>query len=177
MIRLRRAEEPDVDFLLGLANHEDIEPYMSAVRPRDPETLIEEIRRSRLAPREHGVFVIEVEDGGGWKPAGTMGFTVANSRSRIASLGGLAVHPDFRGRRIADEAARLLQRLLLLDLGYHRLQLECYGFNERAIRHAERSGFFYEGTKRKAYLRHGEWVDGVMFSLLREDFEGSAPPD
>jgi RimJ/RimL family protein N-acetyltransferase len=28
-----------------------------------------------------------------------------------------------------------------------------------------------EGVKRKAYLRHGEWVDGVLFGLLREDLE------
>jgi RimJ/RimL family protein N-acetyltransferase len=28
-----------------------------------------------------------------------------------------------------------------------------------------------EGAKRKAYWRHGEWVDGVMFGLLREDLE------
>jgi hypothetical protein len=26
-------------------------------------------------------------------------------------------------------------------------------------------------VKRKAYQRHGEWVDGVMFSLIREDLE------
>ena len=100
-----------------------------------------------------------------------MGFDVANKRSRIANLGGLAVHPDFRGRRLADEAARVFQRHLLLDLDYHRLQLEIYGFNERAIQHAERAGFIREGVKRKAYWRHGEWVDGVLFGLLREDLE------
>jgi steroid delta-isomerase len=26
-----------------------------------------------------------------------------------------------------------------------------------------------EGVKRRAYRRHGEWVDGVMYGLLRED--------
>ena len=36
-------------------------------------------------------------------------------------------------------------------------------------RHAERSGFIREGVKRKAYHRHGEWVDGVLFGLVRED--------
>jgi RimJ/RimL family protein N-acetyltransferase len=71
----------------------------------------------------------------------------------------------------ADEAARLLQRVLLGELGYHRLQLECYGFNERAIRHAERAGWIREGVRRKAYWRHGEWADGVLFGLLREDLE------
>ena len=80
-----------------------------------------------------------------------MGFEVANKRSRIANLGSLAVHPDFRGRRLADEAARLFQRHLIFDLGYHRLQLEIYGFNERAQAHAERAGFVREGVRRKAY--------------------------
>ena len=81
-----------------------------------------------------------------------MGFAVANKRSRVAKLGGLAVHPDFRGGKVSDEAARLLQRHLMDDLGYHRLELEIYGFNERAMRHAERAGFVREGVKRKAYL-------------------------
>ena len=100
-----------------------------------------------------------------------MGFEVANRRSRIANLGSLAVHPDFRGRRLADRAAQLFQRHLLFELGYHRLQLEIYGFNERAQHHAERAGFVREGVRRKAYDRHGEWVDSVIYGLVREDLE------
>ena len=135
------------------------------MRAKDREALLEEIERSQSEPQHHGIFVIEADG----ERAGTMHFEVANRRSRIANLGGLAVHPDFRGRRIADEAARLFQRHLLHDLGYHRLQLEIYGFNERAIQHAERAGFVREGTRRKAYDRHGEWVDGVLFGLVAED--------
>jgi putative acetyltransferase len=56
-----------------------------------------------------------------------------------------------------------------VELGYHRLELACYGFNDRAIRHAERVGFVREGVQRRAYLRHGNWQDAVLFSLLRED--------
>ena len=100
-----------------------------------------------------------------------MAFETFSHRSRIADLRGLMLHPDFRGRGVADGAARLLVRHLLFDLDYHRVQLECYGFNERAIRHAERAGFVQEGVKRKAYWRHGEWVDGVIFGLVREDLE------
>jgi steroid delta-isomerase len=111
--------------------------------------------------------VIEVDA----ERAGAMGFEVSNRRSKIARLERLAVHPNFRGRHVADEAARLLQRQLLLELGFHRLELEIYGFNDRALRHAERSGFVREGNKRKAYLRHGDWVDAVLFGLLREDLQ------
>jgi RimJ/RimL family protein N-acetyltransferase len=167
--RLRRATLGDVDFLVELVGHDDVEPFLAAVRARDPEGVREEVERSLAEPEESGRFVIEVDEDGEWRRAGVMGFDLANKRSRIANLGGLAVHPDYRGRKLADEAARAFQRHLLLDLDYHRLQLEIYGFNERAIQHAERSGFIREGTKRKAYWRHGEWVDGVLFGLVRED--------
>jgi RimJ/RimL family protein N-acetyltransferase len=167
--RLRRATVEDVDFMLELTDHEDVEPFLRAVRSRERDGILEEIERSLAEPGETGRFVIEVEEDGEWRRAGLMGFDTANERSRIANLGGLAVHPDYRGRRLADDAARVLQRHLLLDLDFHRLQLEIYGFNERAIEHAERAGFVREGAKRKAYWRHGEWVDGVLFGLVRED--------
>lgn len=170
-MRIRRATEDDLDFIVSLLNEEDVEPFLAASRPRDADGVLEEIRQSESTPQESGLFVIEVPDGDGWARAGTMEFSLANKRSRIAHLGGLAIHPEFRGRRLSDEAARLFQRHLIFDLDFHRLQLECYGFNERAIRHAERSGFVREGVKRKAYQRHGEWVDGVLFGLIREDLE------
>src|SRR3954453_5603356 len=166
-VSIRRAEPGDVDFLLELMTHEEVDPFMAVVRPRDRDGLLAEIERSQAEPEEDGRFVIE----GDGAAAGLMGFEVANRRSKIAHLGSLAVHPDFRGRRVADRAAQLFQRHLIFDLGYHRLQLEIYGFNERAQRHAERAGFVREGVRRKAYDRHGEWVDGVIYGLVREDLE------
>jgi RimJ/RimL family protein N-acetyltransferase len=166
-VSIRRATEDDLDFIVGLLNEDDVEPFLAASRPLDRDAVLDEIRTSEASPDELGVFVIEVPEG----RAGTMRYALANRRNRIANLGGLAVHPDFRGRKISDEAARLFQRHLLLDLGFHRLQLECYGFNDRAIRHAERSGFVREGVKRKAYWRHGEWVDGILFGLITDDLE------
>lgn len=169
--RLRRAEPEDVDFLVELATHEDIEPFLAAVRPRDRAAVLEEVVRSQREPAEFGRFVIEVDDGGEWRRAGALGFALANRRSRIANLGNLAIHPDFRGRRLSDDAARIFQRHLLLELEFHRLQLEIYGFNERAQAHAERAGWIREGVRRKAYHRHGDWVDGVIYGLVREDLE------
>ncbi len=168
-VRLRRADWEDVDFLVQLLTHEEVEPFLAGAAARDRSGLLDEIDHSLAQPEEFGRFVIEVEDGGEWCRAGALGFEVRNRRSRIAFLQRLAVHPDFRGRRLGDEAARLLQRHLIFGLDYHRLELEIYGFNERAIAHAERSGFVREGVKRRAYLRHGEWVDGVLFGLTRED--------
>jgi RimJ/RimL family protein N-acetyltransferase len=164
-LRVRRADAGDVDFLVALVNHEEVEPYLSARRERDRDSVLGLIERSEREPEHYGLFVIEVDG----RLAGTMSFEVGNRRSRIARLGGLAVHPEFRGRQLGESAARELQRILFDELGYHRLELEIYGFNERAIRHAERVGFVREGVKRKAYWRHGDWVDGVTYGMLPED--------
>jgi RimJ/RimL family protein N-acetyltransferase len=168
-VTIRRARPDDAAYLVEVFTHEDVEPFLAAVRPKDLDAVQAEIERSASEPDAFGVFVVEVDG----QPAGTMHFERANKRSRIADLGGLAIHPGFRGRRVADEAARLFQRHLIHDLGFHRVQLEIYAFNERAQRHAERSGFTREGVRRKAYWRNDEWVDGVLFGLVAEDLEES----
>ena len=169
--RLRRAERHDVDFLADLAVNEDVGPFLAAVSARDPDAFLEEIERAEGSPREHGRFVIEIDADGVTLAAGAVAFAVANRRSRIAHLFGLMVHPEFCGRGLAHAATRRFARYLVYELGYHRVELECYGFNDRAIRHFERAGFIREGVRRKAYWRHGEWVDGVLFGLVREDLE------
>ena len=164
---LRRATEADVDFLVELASHEEVEPFMAAVSARGRVELLEEVRRSDDDPQHHGRFVVEVDD----EPAGALAFSVANRRSRIADLYAIMLHPGHRGRGLGVEATRLLVRHLVFDLGYHRVQLEVYGFNERALALFERAGFVREGARRRAYDRHGDWADGVLFGLVREDLE------
>lgn len=166
-VAIRRARPDDLDFVAELVKNDDVEPFLAAGRPSDRESLSADIDRSNEEPELFGVFVIEIDG----ERAGIMRFSSRGGKNRIADLGGLAVHPDFRGRKVADEAARLFQRHLFDELGFHRLQLEVYGFNERAMKHAERSGFVLEGRKRRAYLRHGEWVDGVLYGLTVEDLE------
>jgi RimJ/RimL family protein N-acetyltransferase len=168
-VAIRRARADDADFIAELVTHEDVEPFLAAVRAKDRQDVLAEIERSEAEPDAFGVFLIEVDG----ERAGTMRFERANRRSRIADLGGLAVHPDHRGAKVADTAARLFQRHLFEDLGFHRLQMEIYGFNDRAMRHAERSGFVHEGLRRKAYWRNDEWVDGVLYGLVAEDLDGS----
>jgi RimJ/RimL family protein N-acetyltransferase len=166
-VTIRRATPADVDWIVELLNGEETEPYLAGGRAFDRDGIAAEVDLSEREPTRFGRLIVELDG----ERAGVMGFEERSEAHRIARLGGLAIHPDFRGRHAADDAARLLQRYLLDELGYHRLELSCYGFNERAIRHAERVGFVREGVQRRAYLRHGEWQDAVSFSLLREDLD------
>jgi len=169
-VTVRRARPDDVDFLLELITGEETRPFLGGADEVTREDLLGEIERSEREPDAFGRFVIEVAG----ERAGSLGFRVVNERNRIAEAGRFALQPRFRGRGIGDEAARLFQRHLLVDLELHRVELQIYGFNERAIAHAERTGYVREGVKRKAYLRNGEWQDAVLFALLREDLEDPA---
>jgi RimJ/RimL family protein N-acetyltransferase len=162
---LRRANPPDADFLLALLDDDGVRPFLGPRSAATRDEVLEEIERSLAEPDSFGRFVIEADG----DRAGMLGFHLLSERNRIARLERLAVDPRFRGRRIADDAARLFQRHLIEELGYHRLELEIYAFNERACSHAERAGFVREGSKRKAYLKDGEWVDSVLYALVAED--------
>jgi RimJ/RimL family protein N-acetyltransferase len=167
VIALRRATPEDVDWRVALYNDGDTEPFLSSRTSRTVESILDEVERSLSEPQRIGRMIVEVDG----ERAGVMAFDEMSPANRIAHVGGLAIHPDFRGRGVGDEAARIFQRYLIFELGFHRLELACYGFNDRAIRHSERVGFVREGVKRRAYLRHGEWQDAVLFALLREDLE------
>jgi len=166
-VTVRLAIPEDVPFLAGLVSDEDVAPFLAAVRPTSAEELGIEVARSLAEPDDFGVMVFAVEG----ERAGTATWEQVNRRSRIASVGAFAIDPAFRRRGIGDEAARVLQRHLIRELGFHRLQMEIYGFNDRALRHAERAGWVREGVRRKAYWHDGEWVDGILFGLVAEDLE------
>jgi RimJ/RimL family protein N-acetyltransferase len=168
-VRLRRAGPTDVQFLAELASGEEVAPFMAAVSPRDVEAFLAELERDAAEPAASGRFVIEALRGDETQPVGSIAFTTTNRRSRIAHLYGLMLSPDARGRGLARAATIRFAEHLLTDLDFHRIELECYGYNERGIAHFEACGFVREGVRRRAYARHGGWVDGVCFGLLADD--------
>lgn len=168
-VRLRPAAAADVDFLLALAGHHEVEPYLAPHRATDRDGVLERLDRAALAPAEHGQYVIEVTAGGHATAAGALAFDLAVRLSRIAQISAVMLHPDHRGRGVAEIAVRLLSLRLLHELDYHRLQLESYAFNAAGVRLFERAGFVREGVRRRAYWRHERWNDGVLYGLTAED--------
>ena len=80
------------------------------------------------------------------------------------------IGPRGRGRGLGTEATRLVVGYGFEHLGLHRIQLEAYGHNARALRVYEKAGFVVEGVRREADLRDGEWVDWVVMGILDRDW-------
>jgi RimJ/RimL family protein N-acetyltransferase len=167
VVTIRRARPEDADFLLELLLDESTRPFLGLPAELGRDDLLEEIARSDREPEAFGRFVVEADG----ERCGSLGFRLVNERNRIAEAGRFAIHPSHRGRGIGEEAARLFQRHLIFDLGLHRIELQVYGFNDRAIAQAERTGYVREGVKRKAYFKDGAWQDAVLFGLVRDDLE------
>jgi RimJ/RimL family protein N-acetyltransferase len=168
-VSLRRAVPDDVDFLVDLIAGEETRPFLGNRVADTHEQALADVERSQREPGAYGWFVIEVDGG----RAGCVAFERTSEQHRIAHAGRFAIHPCFRGRRIGVEAAKAFQRHLLHELGFHRIELQVYGFNERAIAHSELAGYRREGVKQRAYWRDGAWQDAVMFAITAEELEPS----
>lgn len=76
------------------------------------------------------------------------------------------------GPGFGTEATRLIVGYGFEELGLHRVQLEAYRHNHRALRVYEKVGFVTEGVRRETQVRDGEWVDEVLMAILDHEWPG-----
>ncbi|PIH58107.1 GNAT family N-acetyltransferase [Paenibacillus sp. LK1] len=79
-------------------------------------------------------------------------------------------HTEHQGKGYGSEAL-----LLMLDYGFgicnlHRIELEVYAFNQRAIRTYEKLGFQREGVRREALYYNHQYHDAIQMSMLKNEF-------
>jgi RimJ/RimL family protein N-acetyltransferase len=91
---------------------------------------------------------------------------------------GWVVHPDFSGRGFATEAVREVLRICFEDLGLRRVTAECFAANETSWRLMERVGMRREvHTVRESLHRSGEWLDGLGYALLADEWRRARDRD
>ena len=78
------------------------------------------------------------------------------------------------GKGYGSDAMRTILAHAFETVGIHRVHLDVYGFNSRAIRTYERLGFSHEGRAREALLWDGSRHDALLMSMLRPEWEDSA---
>ncbi|GLC31055.1 GNAT family N-acetyltransferase [Clostridium omnivorum] len=77
---------------------------------------------------------------------------------------------EHRGKGFAKEALKLLMELAFNELNLHRLQLNVFNYNERAIMLYESLGFKREGTYREFIHRDGRRWDMYLYGILRDEW-------
>lgn len=115
------------------------------------------VRRSDLV-----IFVIENETG---TPIGTCQLVNINWAHRSAELQ-IRIAPGAQGRGLGTLAVTKLCDFGFRDLGLHRINLNVWATNHRAIRVYEKAGFQREGLLRQAALVDGRFEDVVVMGLV-----------
>ena len=88
---------------------------------------------------------------------------------------GWVIDPAVEGHGYATEAVRELIRLCFEDLGMRRVIAQCFAANEASWRLMERVGMRREAYNVADSLhRSGEWMDGIVYALLADEWLGLA---
>ncbi len=83
---------------------------------------------------------------------------------------GILIGPHGRDRGIGSEATRMVLDHAFRTTSLNRIELDAYAFNPRALHVYEQCGFVYEGRRRAALKFDSEYVDAIVMSMLRSDW-------
>lgn len=122
----------------------------------------------RLPPRESAVLTVEdLADG---TVIGMADYRDLDPFAGVVTVGVTVGSRDHWGRGYGSEALRLLVGHLFGAFGLHRIELDTWSGNERAVRAFTRAGFREEGRRRETVRVAGRRYDTVLFAMLREEW-------
>jgi phosphinothricin acetyltransferase len=162
-LALRDATEDDAGEICVIYN----QGIRDRVATLETEERTPEERRAWLAARgpRHPV-VVAASDGAvvGWASLNV--FNPRRAYEHVADFS-VYVEREWRGRGVGR---RLLEALVARAraLGYHKLVLSAFPFNEPGIRAYRRAGFRDVGIYREQGLLDGRWVDTIVMEKIIE---------
>ena len=160
LVNLRVLEREDLPLFAEWNNDPE---FGGEFEPLEQNSL-SEIERWYDGEREGEWFIVETKDG---KPVGQIMYAPEGPYLRI----GYILHKSERGKGYCTEAVRIMVDYLFLSKNIVRIQSQTDPRNTASQRILEKAGFTKEGVIRKATFIRGEWRDGVLFSIIREEWK------
>lgn len=91
------------------------------------------------------------------------------ARNCIVGIG--VSNASYWGQGYGTDAMRVLLKYAFMELDLHRVGLDVYSYNTRAIKSYEKIGFQLETVARENILRDGQYFDMHHMSILRREWE------
>lgn len=86
---------------------------------------------------------------------------------------GADIHPSYWRRGLAYKAYTKFLQYLFTEYKLNKITLEVLETNHRAIGLYKKLGFEYEGTKRQEVLKGDTYVDSIIMSILKQNYNGN----
>ena len=164
-VTLRAIEKRDVELLRSWRNHPEMRKYLFSHMP------VSEVQQAgwyeRTASDSHNQILM-VEDRTGLT-VGYVQLSHIDHKNRSVEVG-IHLSPEAQGKGYGRDAFRTLMRFAFREMNMHRVYLQVFDFNSRAIALYEQLGFREEGRFRDAVFREGRYCDVVVMSMLESEF-------
>ena len=91
-------------------------------------------------------------------------------KNKLGHLGITIGEKDRWGKGYGSEAMQLLVNYCFQTLNMHKVELNVYDFNTRAIKSYTKLGFKEEGILRKSHYVNGKYVDLIAMGILKDEW-------
>lgn len=169
-VELCTVEQEDVEFIQRGMGHPAVNKYLS-FGPRNVDNVQQWYEATIVEGSSIVLLVVPKEGEFAGEPIGAVSANPIAKRRGIANIGAWLV-PEAQLQNYAEEAGFHFVEYLFEDYGMRKLSGETYETNRRIQRLLERFNFTEEGRKRKAVRFDGEWIDLVLYGLLRSEYPG-----
>lgn len=175
-INLRPVAESDLDVMVRFATEPDAVGEFEWGGFSDPTVTRRRWEQDRLLADDSSFLAVVLDDHTFigyvvWRDAAAGGTRGAPKRRvqipRYAI--GIALLPEYRGKGYGTDAQKQLVDYLFATTPAYRIEASTEAGNVAEQRSLERVGFRREGLQRAAGYRNGQWVDGVLYGILRDD--------
>ncbi|MDR3599157.1 MAG: GNAT family protein [Desulfosporosinus sp.] len=167
-ILIRPIEEDDLDLLYQWYNDQEVNLWSSGAWPLNTLMSKDQIAVKFLdgSPDTCQYAILAEND----LLIGTTGFKEVNIPSRSAILSIVIGNKTYWGKGYGSDALITFVRFLFTQWNFHRISLDTWDENIRAIKAYEKVGFKIEGRQREARFVLGNYHDAILMGLLREEF-------
>lgn len=172
-IRFRAIEREDIPRYVEWFNDPEVTAGLANYLPMslaDETRWFENLGNRPVAERG---FALEAKTVDGWQHIGGVGFEHIEWVNRSAEFGIMIGDKVFWNNGFGTEAVRLMLKHGFETLNLHRIFLRVYENNPRAIRVYEKAGFVKEGIMRDAVYRNGCYINDIIMSVLRSEWNST----
>jgi RimJ/RimL family protein N-acetyltransferase len=187
-IRLRGVERADLPRFVAWLNDPEVKENLLMQTPLSQAMEDSWFESMLKRPVEEHPLIIEVRqagdgvdgeaDGGDadWLPIGNCSINDIHWSIRSAEVGIFIGEKALWNQGYGTQAMRLLLRHGFETLNLNRIFLRVFETNLRAVRSYEKAGFILEGRQRQAMYKDGRYIDVLVMSILRSEWEEAGPP-
>lgn len=171
-IRLREYKKEDIKLAQEYINDSEIKKLLNPGIPflytyEDEEKWYENLSASKDTYN----FAIEtLEDK---KYIGGCGINEVDWKNSYVVVGIFIGDKDYLGKGYGTDAMKVLMHFIFEQMNIHKIKLNVFSFNQRAIKSYEKCGFKVEGILRDELFVDGKYHDEVSMGILREEYYNS----